>query len=113
MLSFTKGILFIIFSYILIWIQAYGPSKITFIKSNNWIIYVTAIIITYFFSKGTETLLLTFKDTLWSVKVVTFSINMFVFTLMTYFITGEGFNIKNIICLLLAVVIVLIQVFWK
>jgi len=52
-------------------------------------------------------------STLWSVRLLGFSMGVVTFTVWTYWLMKEGINMKTGISLLLSLVIVLLQVFWK
>jgi len=51
---------------------------------------------------------------LWSSKLVGFGVSNLVFATLTYFIVKESmFTPKTMTCLILGMIIVLIQIFWK
>jgi hypothetical protein len=52
-------------------------------------------------------------STLWSVRLLGFSMGVLTFTIWTYLIMKEGITMKTAVSLALSVVIVLLQVFWK
>jgi hypothetical protein len=52
-------------------------------------------------------------NSLWSVRLIGFSMGVFSFTILTYIFMKEGLNMKNSITLMLSTIIVLIQIFWK
>ncbi len=52
-------------------------------------------------------------DSLWSARLISFAIGTVTFLLLTWLILGETpFTLKNILCIILATVIVLIQLFF-
>ena len=62
---------------------------------------------------ATRNLYTAMNDSLWSVRLIGFSMGVLTFTVLTYWYLKEGLNMKNTITLALSVVIVLMQVFWK
>ncbi len=62
---------------------------------------------------ATRSLYTAMNDSLWSVRLIGFSMGVLTFTVLTYWYMKEGLNMKNTITLALSVVIVLMQVFWK
>jgi hypothetical protein len=47
----------------------------------------------------------------WTLRFVSFGINAILFGVLTYYFMGESLSLKNIICLCLAVIIILVQGF--
>jgi hypothetical protein len=62
---------------------------------------------------ATKYLYTAMDNSLWSVRLIGFSMGVFSFTILTYLFMNEGLNVKNSITLALSVIIVLMQVFWK
>ena len=62
---------------------------------------------------ATKNLYTAMNDSLWSVRLIGFSMGVLTFTVLTYIYLKEGLNMKNTVTLVLSVVIVLMQVFWK
>ena len=54
-----------------------------------------------------------FDGSLWPARIFSFSIGVTAFALMAYLLSGEGLTLKTVVCLLLALTITLIQIFWK
>ena len=62
---------------------------------------------------ATKALYTAMDNSLWSVRLIGFAMGVFTFTFLTYWYMKEGLNMKNTVTLVLSVVIVLMQVFWK
>ena len=99
--------------------------SITWFTSNMQILYpwlktpkgiglmvIASMPATVFYVIGTRDLYAA-TSTLWSVRLLGFSMGVVTFTVWTYFILKEGITVKTAISLLLSLAIVLIQVFWK
>jgi hypothetical protein len=108
------GFTYLTISYLMIWFQLYGSIKSSWLKQNNyWFMYIVALPISYFITEGTRLILIEYKDSTWAVRFISFSINMFIFTIMSYLINNEGINLKSLVCIGLTIIILLIQIFWK
>ena len=66
----------------------------------------------YFFIYATKYCYQYFDGLLWSIKFVGFAVGILTYAGMTYYFMGEGINIKTLVCLILAIFIIGIQVFW-
>jgi len=107
------GILLICVAQTGAWFQQFAPMRWPWFKDNTWFSAIfTGIPITYFFIWGAQYLYDEFGSA-WSVRLLQFSIGMFIVTLLTHFVLNEGINLKNGICIGLSFLIVLIQTFWK
>ena len=62
---------------------------------------------------GTTYIVEAFNGQLWPSRLLGFATGIFSFTLLTYIFMKEGVNMKTGIILILALVIVLLQVYWK
>ena len=54
-----------------------------------------------------------FDGTLWPGRLIGFAMGIISFTILTNYYMGEGISTKVIVSLILAITLVLIQVFWK
>lgn len=114
MKNIILGFTYLIISYLMIWYQLYGSIKNIWLKQNNyWFMYIMAFPISYFITEGTRLILIEYKNSAWTVRFISFSINMFIFTIMSYIINNEGINLKTLVCIVLSLIILLIQLFWK
>lgn len=103
-----------IVSYVLVWIQLYGQTKWLWLHNNIWwFMYCLSIPISYLLTNGTLKAYNYFQSSAWAVTFISFSINIIIFALMNYFINNETINLKNAICLLLCIIVISIQSFWK
>ena len=75
--------------------------------------YYAYIMISYLFIKGTALLASHFDGTLWPGRFIGQSSGIVVFAIMTFVLMNEGINTKTAISLLLAVLLISVQIFWK
>lgn len=78
-------------------------------KDNYWLL-LSGIPITWLFLKSTQLGVEAFNGEMWPQRLISFATGILIFTTMTYFVLGETLTPKNLVCLSLAVLIVLIQV---
>jgi len=81
-------------------------------KDNPWLL-LTGIPITWLYLKATSLGVNAFDGQMWPQRLISFATGILIFSLMTYLVMGETINLKNIICLLLAFSIILIQILVK
>ena len=114
----NNGILYGILLYIvgqsLIWIQTNGQFVWKWVDEHPLFMSVTmGIPISYMFIKATKFTVNHFDGTLWPFRFIGFSIGIICFAVLTYFLKGEGMNAKTLTCMLMALTIISIQLFWK
>jgi len=68
---------------------------------------------TYLFLIGTKYCAEYFDGALWPGRFIGFGLGMISFAILTYFIMNETMNIKTIISLALATILVAVQILWK
>ena len=52
-------------------------------------------------------------DTIWPARILSFSLGVLSFTFLAWWLKGEAITMKTIVCLILALSITLIQIFWN
>tara|TARA_Y100000389_G_C17315918_1_gene440446 strand:+ start:293 stop:637 length:345 start_codon:yes stop_codon:yes gene_type:complete len=112
LIKFISGCSLLFLGQIGVWFQIYAPIKIDSLK-NNWFIYGIAIPISFVFLHGIRMVTESFGGSMWPSRFLTFTLGMFSFAFLTWFFNGEGINLKNGICLVLAFIIICVQIFWK
>jgi hypothetical protein len=69
--------------------------------------------ISYTFILGTKYIVEHFDGTLWPGRLIGFGIGAICFGILTYIYMGEGITAKTAVSLILAITLVLVQIFWK
>ena len=69
--------------------------------------------ISYGFIWGTTYIVEHFNGELWPGRLIGFGIGAICFGIMTYWYMGEGITAKTAVSLILAITLVLVQIFWK
>jgi hypothetical protein len=104
------GTIFI--AQIVTWFQLNAQFLNPKFKDNPWLL-LSGIPITWLYLKATSLGVNAFEGQMWPQRLISFASGILIFTAMTYFVMGESINLKNLICLLLAFCIILIQIFVK
>ena len=52
-------------------------------------------------------------DTIWPARILSFSLGVLSFTFLAWWLKGEALTMKTLVCLILALSITLIQIFWN
>jgi len=98
----------------LIWIQTNGQFVWPWFKKNPLIISILGgTVISYVFIKGTALVAEYFDGQLWPGRFLGQASGIVVFTVLTFALLNEGINTKTGVSLMLAIILLLIQIFWK
>lgn len=96
------------------WYQSNGQFINEWVKNNPLLVAaVMGMPIGLGYIYGTTYIVNAFDGTLWPARLLGFATGILSFTALTYIHMKEGINIKTAVILILAVMILLLQVFWK
>ena len=108
------GVFLFLIAQALSWFQTNGQFLNTWVKDNPfWVAALMGIPVGMSYIYGTTYIVEAFDGKLWPSRLLGFATGIFSFTLLTFIFMKEGVNMKTGIILILALVIVLLQVFWK
>lgn len=107
------GILFGTLAQIFVFLQIQGSLKYQFLQDNKWLVLLSGIPITWLFIESVKNIYTWSGGQLWPGRLIGFSIGIIVFTIMSMILFGEGITAKTGICLILSIIILGIQIFWK
>ena len=113
MIKLLTAMLLFTFGQALIWFQTNGQFISSWCKSNPFILSLFGIPISFGYIYATKWAFIAFDDLLWPGRLLGFALGIISFTILTNYFMGEGITPKVIVSLLLAVMLVLIQAFWK
>ena len=74
---------------------------------------VLGIPISYLYILASQQIYQALNGNMWPMRLIAFTMGILVFSVLTWIHFNQGITLKTLISLLLAIVIVLIQVFWK
>ena len=107
------GVIFGFLAQILTFFQLQGPLKFEWLKNNYWINVLMGIPISMLFIYSVKNMITAFDGQMWPSRLIGFSIGAVVFTWLSWLIFKEPLTLKTIVCLILAITILIIQLFWK
>ncbi len=112
--SLLLGVILFAIGQTAIWIQTNGQFIWKWVERNPLLVSIfMGVPISYIFIKATKLTVNYFDGTLWPSRFIGFSIGIFCFALMTWFFRDEGITLKTSVCLMLSLLIIVIQLFWK
>lgn len=107
------GILLGALAQIITFFQFQGQFKIEWMKNNPFIVSFLGIPIAYLFLLSVKYMVAYYDGQLWPSRLIGFGIGMVIFIAMSKAWFNEDISAKTLICLILSVIIILIQIFWK
>ena len=107
------GIGIFILAHIIVWFQLNGQFFSEWFKSNNFILALFGVPISYLYIYGTKYCYEGFGGLIWPGRFIGFACGMVIFAALASSIMGEGITAKTGLSLILAVALVGIQIFWK
>lgn len=114
MSSIYIAVLSIILANILVWFQLNGQFKWEWFKNNELLIAaIFALPVSWLYIQYQKNAFIVFNESLWSIRLVGFSIGLIVFSIMTWVFSKEVLTMKHLICIGLAFLIIGIQTFVK
>ena len=106
-------ILIFTITQIAVWYQTNGQFISDWFKNNAFILSLFGIPISFGYIYATKYAFAAFDGVLWPGRLLGFALGMIIFAILTNSYLGEGITPKVVVSLVLAIMLVLIQVFWK
>jgi hypothetical protein len=105
--------IFYLIAHALVWFQMNGQFMWRSWKGNILLVSLIGIPASIFFIWATKWGVKGFDGLLWPNRFVSFAIGIFVYGFFVNYFFNEAINLKTIITLILALMILLVQIFWK
>ena len=109
---FIKGVLLFFLGQCLVFWQINGQFIWELSKKNPLIMSLLGVPISFIYIYATDYLVQAFDGNLWPQRLIGFAMGIIAFTFLTYFHFNELITLKTGITLILAMIIVLVQVFY-
>jgi hypothetical protein len=97
----------------LVWVQVNGPLIWSWAKTWRWALMLLGVPITWLFMEATRLAVTGFNGEFWPGRFVSFATGIAMFAVMTWLFRNEGVTIKTAVSLMLALGLLLVQLFWK
>jgi len=107
------GIILCTFGQIASFMQLQASVKFGWDKKYILILLICSVPISWIYIKSVHFFIDGFDGLIWPSRLLGFGVGIIVFTTMSYFIFKEPFTLKNSLCLSLAAIIILIQLYMK
>ena len=111
--AFILTIFYFLIAHLMTWFQLNGQFVWTWFKENPLILCLFGLPVSYLYILATKYSFDAFNELIWPGRLVGFAVGIISFAILTNIFLGESINNKTIISLVLAIILVLIQVFWK
>ena len=112
-IELLKGFLFFILAHALTAFQLNGQFKWEWFKENEWVLALFGIPISLLYIWGTKYTVNGFEGLLWPSRFIGFGVGIVVYGIFVGWFFNEGMNMKTIVSLILSIILICIQVFWK
>jgi hypothetical protein len=105
--------LFMTLGQIIAFIQLQASVKYGWAEKYLWVLIISGIPISYLYVKSVKLYIEGFGGQIWPSRLIGFALGIVVFTILSSVLFQENMNLKTVVCLVLAFIIVAIQIFWK
>lgn len=111
--NLIAGIVFGVIGQIMSFLQMQGNIKYGWYDKYPIVILLSAIPSTWLYIKSVDNFVKAFDGQLWPSRLIGFGIGIIIFVTLSMLLFKEPITLKTLTCLLLAVSILMIQIFWK
>ncbi len=108
------GIFMFGMAHILTFFQLNGQFfKMDWFRKNEILVAAAGIILSFFYICGTKYTVSAFDGLLWPARFIGFGIGMIIYAIGVSYFFNEGITSKTAISLVLSLILICIQLFWK
>lgn len=108
------GIALMAMAQALTWLQINSQFFSEWAKRNPFVLSaIFGTLISYIFIYSTRYLVAYFNGLLWPGRMISFAVGISIMTVLTWWFMDEGINMKTIISICLAMIMLIIQIVWK
>ena len=109
--NLVLGVIYGFIAQVLTFLQLQGNIKYNWYEKHKILLLLVSIPISWLYIQSVRLFVTAFNGQIWPSRIVGFSIGIIVFGIMGYLLFGETISLKTGICLFLALIILLIQIF--
>jgi hypothetical protein len=107
------GVILFFVAHFLTFYQLNGQFFSKWFQKNEWIVIASGSILSIFYVLGTKYTVMGTDGLLWPARFIGFGIGMLLYAFLVSYHFDEGISIKTLISLLLCILLISIQLFWK
>ena len=112
-MNLLYGMLFFALGHIGAFLQLNGQFKWDWFKEHEWVMALVGIPISFLYIWGTKYTVEGMGGLLWPTRFIRFGVGIIIYAILVSYFFSEGFNINTIISILLSIILICIQAFWK
>ena len=112
-INLIYGILFFALGHLGAFLQLNGQFKWDWFAKNEWVVAAFGFILSFFYIWGTKYTVTGTEGLLWPARFIGFGVGVIIYAVMVSWLFGEGLTTKTIISLLISIILISVQVFWK
>jgi hypothetical protein len=109
----TTGVLLFFIAHLLTFYQLNGQFINKWFVRHEWIVISMGAVLSFFYVWGTKYTVSGTGGLLWPARFLGFGIGMLLYAVLVGYHFNEGINTKTIISLILCLILICIQIFWK
>ncbi len=113
LVALIKGLGVFTLAHSMVWFQLNGQFFSDWFKNNMLVTVLFGIPISYLYIIGTRLVVEGFDGLLWPARFIGFAICIGIYALGVNYFFKEGINAKTLVSLVLCILLIAIQVFWK
>ena len=103
-----------IIAHILTFFQLNGQFlKIDWFRKNEWVVAAAGIVLSFFYIWGTKYVVSGMGGMLWPARFIGFGVGMIIYAIGVNYYFNEGITDKTTVSLSIALILIIIQIFWK
>ena len=107
------GLIYGFVAQVLTFLQLQGPLKWPILKPyQNWLA-LAGVPIAMLFMRSVQEFVIAFDGTIWPSRLIGFAVGILVFSIMSVIMFDEGMSMKTGVCVVLGMLILVIQLYWK
>jgi hypothetical protein len=108
------GALLFTLGQIIVWFQSNGQFMWPWFKKNTLLVAIIGgTLASYVLIKATNLIYQHYDGLIWPGRFIGFSIGMVVFAYLTWQMMDEGINTKTLVSIILSILLICVQIFWK
>lgn len=108
------GVLFLIAAQTLSWFQLNGQFIWEWCKKHEILmIVIPSIPLSFLYVYSAKYIVTSFEGVMWPSRFISFAVGTVIFAVLVYTLNNEGLSTKTIISLVLSLLLILTQIFWK
>lgn len=111
--NILMALLIVTVAQVLTYFQMQGQFFSEWFKKNTLLVMFLGIPVSWLFIKYAKFAYEGFEGATWPGRLISFAVGAIVFTVLSWQVMGEQVNGKTLLCLILAMGILAIQIFWK